>query len=136
MHLAGPLAIAGVDESLAEPGRTAEIHAQDCIAPIGEPLVVGIEAPHVTAPGAAMDQQHHRQSVYRRAATRTAQIRDEREAVACADRHRLHLDQRRALESRSRGKEAARLPTAAIVVEIFERLGVAVIGDEPMPAVL
>ena len=80
-----------------------------------------------------MDEQHHRQSLRRKA--RTAQIADEFESVACPDRHRLHLDQRRVLESKRRGEQAVCLPAGAIVMEIFQRRVVAQIGDEPMLAV-
>ena len=61
VHLAGPLAVAGVEELLAEAGRAAEVHLQHRVAAVGQPLRLRVVAPAVARPRPAVDQQHHRQ---------------------------------------------------------------------------
>src|SRR5690606_40368693 len=60
VHPAGPLAVAGVGELLAEAGGAAVVHAQHGVAAVGQPLVIAAVAVGVARPGAAVHQQHHR----------------------------------------------------------------------------
>src|ERR1700744_4268844 len=58
IHATSPFAVSSIDEVLAEPHRTAEIHAQHAIAAVSQPLMLGFEAEDIPGPGPTVNQQH------------------------------------------------------------------------------
>jgi hypothetical protein len=84
-----PLLVAGVEEALAEAGGAAEVDLQDRIAAVGEPLGVGVVAPAVAPPGAAVHSQHQGQSAGLEAHGQ-GEVARQLQPVPCPDHHRLH----------------------------------------------
>ena len=82
VHLGPPLAIAGVDEVLAVAGGSPVVDLDADIAPIGEPLGLGVETPGVPGPRAPVHVQHRRESRPRLAHGK-GQVPVQLEAVAC-----------------------------------------------------
>ena len=58
VHLGAPLAVARVEEGLAVAGGTAEVDVHTGVAPVGQPLVFGIESPTIARPRTAVHDQH------------------------------------------------------------------------------
>ena len=137
MHLAGPLAVAGVGEVLAEAGGAAEVDRQHRIAAIGQPLVVAAVAIGIARPWAAVDQQHQRHRriglpvVVRVGAARQGQVADQGLVVARSDFHRPLRDQRLAFQLGSRGKELGQRAGAAVVAVVDQRRFGRRVRDDP-----
>ena len=92
LHGEAPLAKAALPELTAIAGRAAEIHLQHGIAAIGEELHLGVEAPAVARPGAAVRVDDHGQLVLARLVSeRQRQIAVNRQAIAAGVLHRLHV---------------------------------------------
>src|SRR5690606_32594106 len=91
VHLGAPLAVARVEEGLAEAGGAPEVDAQDRVAAVGQPLVDAVVAPVVAGPRAAVHLQHHRQRFRRADAVfglvprRQGQVADQVQAVPGPD---------------------------------------------------
>ena len=100
VHLAGPLAVGGVDEILAEAGRAAVVDAEHRIAAVGQPLVIRVEAPAIARPRAAVHVEDHRHRLVRHAvvirigARRQRQVAHQVQAVAALDHAVVHLHER------------------------------------------
>src|SRR5207253_9266180 len=77
VHLAAPFQVGRVDEALAEADRPPEIHAEDRIAAIGEPLMRRGQGPDVAGPRAAVPQEDHGQGLARSGAARARDIADQ-----------------------------------------------------------
>ena len=136
MHLARPFEIGGVDEGLAEPSRPSIVDAQHRIAPVGEPLVIGMQPPLVARPRPAVDQKNHGQSLGRLRIPRPGQVTEEFEPIAGANDDGLHGHERQPLPCRRRRKQPLHLARCAVVMKIFQRRVVILIGDDPLPPVL
>ncbi len=136
VHLAGPFAVTGIGEGLAEAGGAAVVDRQDRIAAVGQPLVVGVVAIDVARPRPAMHQQHHR---HRRVGlavaigvggARQGEVADQGQPVARADFLRPLRRQRLAFQRRARGEQFFRGAATGIAVIGDRRLGGGV-GDDP-----
>ena len=93
VHLAGPLAVAGVEELLAVAGRAAEVDLKHGVAAVREPLRVAGCSPRRRAPhGPAVDEQHRGQLLGGHAGRRR-DVAVDLHAIASGEFDRLHLRQ-------------------------------------------
>ena len=137
VHLQAPLPVAGIEEGLAEPGRAAEVDAEDAVAAIGEQLVGGVEAIGIARPRAAMHQQHHRHrrggpaGALRIAARRQSEVAGQGQAIAAGDLDRMHRLKRRALQFRAGGVEPGQRHRRAVENVVRQRARQRVVPDDP-----
>ncbi len=138
LHLAAPLAVAGVDELLAEAGGAAVVDAEHRIATVGQPLVDGIKAPRVAPPGTAVDPDDRGQRIARPTATAGIAVRrqrvvgHERLAVAGLDGLGVHPCEGETLEIRPVGEHQVGRLGRAVVPVVLHRAVVQLEGDDPV----
>src|SRR5262249_1723726 len=92
VHLAGPLAVASVEELLAEAGGAAIIHLKHGVAAVCQPLRSRVEAPGVAGPRSTVNIQDHR-PLLRLGSDGHGEIANQLQAVTALDRYRLHRRQ-------------------------------------------
>src|SRR6185295_4792704 len=61
LHLLTPLAVAGVEETLAITGRSTEVRLQNGVAAVGQELRQAAVTPDVASPGTAVREDDERQ---------------------------------------------------------------------------
>ncbi len=130
MHLPGELALGGVGEGLPEAGRAAVVDLQHGVAAVGQELRLGVVAPGVARPRAAVDHQHGRQ-LLRLDAERHGQVRVQRQPVARSDLHRAHRREGRRVEPGARAVQQLRLAGLAVEEEGRARVPVVVEAQDP-----
>ena len=130
VHPARELALGRVGERLPEPGRAAVVDLQHGVAAVGEHLGLGVVAPGVARPRAAVDDEHRGQAA-RLHAEGQREVAVQREAVAGGDRDRRHRRERRRVQPRPRAEEELR--RAGPAVEEERRAGVAVVVERDDP---
>ena len=86
-----PFPVSGVEKLLAEACGTPEVHLENRVASVGEPLNVGAVAPDIPSPGAAVNKEDQRQSSLSFESGGYGQITDQGETVSGLDDYRGHL---------------------------------------------
>src|SRR5438094_857242 len=104
VHLAAPLAVAGVQVGLSVSSGPAKVDLQHRVAAVGEPLYLAIPPPRIPAPRSAVHVQHERE-VLGLDSGGQCQIPVDRHAVARREGDRLHLREGVLLELRAVGEE-------------------------------
>ncbi len=133
LHLArAPLLVPRVEEGLAQSRGCAEVHLEDGVAPVGEPLVLGVEAPGVPAPRPAVDVQHEGE-VLGLEAHGQGQVGDEVHAVTGLDDDRLGLGEGVLLELGPVHEEEVGLLGLPVVEVVGRGPVLHRVGHDPMP---
>ena len=131
LHRLVPLAIARIEELLAEAGRAAEVDVQDGVAAIGEPLVIRVEAPAVAGPRSAVHHDDQRHPLAGLPVVRQRVVRRKHETIASRNLDRLHLHERKTFQTRPVAEEVATSLLVAVPEPVLHRTVIDEVRHDP-----